>query len=164
MRRGVSRVRKAAPRMIFGRRLPFTDSQLAQHGKMAGFTFNVEAVEVQRGIISRHDVCSPSDSFSSNHLKKSQHLEAFYLSSALPVPLNQQNRSYFDKQFDHGLVHACLISFTQHKRLVLRPDDIFFPLVDAAATHVLNQGIVACATFVSFCCCNFILFCRRERP
>ena len=120
-----------------------TYSQLAHHGKMSGFTFKVEAVEVERGKIFRHEVCSPSDSFSANHLKKSQHLEAFYLSSALPVPLNQQNRSYFDREFDHGLVHACLISFTQHKRLVLRPDDIFFPLVDAAAAHVLNQGMHA---------------------
>jgi hypothetical protein len=36
----------------------------------------------------------------------------------------------------------------QHKRLVLRPDDIFFPLLDAAATHVFQNGEASRNVFV----------------
>ena len=37
----------------------------------------------------------------------------------------------------------------QHKRLVLRPDDIFLPLLDAAATHVFQNGEASRNVFVS---------------
>jgi hypothetical protein len=37
---------------------------------------------------------------------------------------------------------------SQHKRLVLRPDDIFLPLLDAAATHVLQNGEASRNVFV----------------
>ena len=46
---------------------------------------------------------------------------------------------------------ACIV-FTralQHKRLVLRPDDIFLPLLDAAATHVFQNGEASRNVFVS---------------
>jgi hypothetical protein len=72
----------------------------------------------------------------------------------------------------NGLVSACLFAFTdvcplpstaknrdfactvitralQHKRLVLRPDDIFLPLLDAAATHVFQKGDASRNVFVS---------------
>jgi hypothetical protein len=108
---------------------------------MSGFTFKVEAVDVEHGKIARHEACAASDLFAAEKLGKRRNLEAFYMSSALPVPLRNQSRSYWDTEcFNHGLIQACLISFTQHKKLVLRPDDIFFPLVDAAASHVLKQG------------------------
>jgi hypothetical protein len=37
----------------------------------------------------------------------------------------------------------------QHKRLVLRPDDIFLPLLDAAATHVFQSGEESRNVFVA---------------
>ncbi len=37
---------------------------------------------------------------------------------------------------------------SQHKRLVLRPDDIFLPLLDAAATHVFQNGEASRKVFV----------------
>jgi hypothetical protein len=40
-------------------------------------------------------------------------------------------------------------SALQHKRLVLRPDDIFLPLLDAAATHVFQNGEASRSVFVS---------------
>ena len=46
---------------------------------------------------------------------------------------------------------ACtvLMRALQHKRLVLRPDDIFLPLLDAAATHVFQNGDASRNVFVS---------------
>ena len=41
-----------------------------------------------------------------------------------------------------------LIPLSQHKRLVLRPDDIFLPLLDAAATHVFQNGEASRIVFV----------------
>ena len=38
---------------------------------------------------------------------------------------------------------------SQHKRLVLRPDDIFLPLLDAAATHVFQNGEASRKVFVT---------------
>ncbi len=116
---------------------------------MSGFTFKVEEVDAEHGKIAHHEACAPTDLFATAELKKCRNLEAFYMSSALPVPLRNQDPSRWGTRFDHGLVQACLISFTQHKKLVLRPDDIFFPLVDAAAAHVINQGGTADADISS---------------
>ena len=87
-------------------------------------------------------------------------VQAFYHSSVLPLPSTR--RTLGDNS--NGLVCACLSAFTevseaccsrliitplpQHKRLVLRPDDIFFPLLDAAATHVFQNGEASRNVFV----------------
>ena len=41
-----------------------------------------------------------------------------------------------------------LAPLLQHKRLLLRPDDIFLPLLDAAATHVFQNGEASRNVFV----------------
>ena len=103
------------------------------------FTFNVDAVEVSPDPITTReldamDLCRTSWAHSSSNL------EACYLSSALPTTHCIDSSS---GSLDHGLLNAFLISFKMHKRLVLRPDDIFFPLVDAAATLVHKLGTSA---------------------
>jgi hypothetical protein len=82
-------------------------------------------------------------------------VQALYRSSALPNSLPSMRKQL--GAVSNGLVGACLTAFTevnyacffssccvmplsQHKRLLLRPDDIFLPLLDAAATHVFQNG------------------------
>lgn len=72
-------------------------------------------------------------------------VQAFYHSSALPLPSTTGLNDLGDS---NGLIGACLMAFTRHKRLVLRPDDIFFPLLDAAATHVFQNGEASRNVFV----------------
>ncbi len=122
------------------------------------FTFNVDAVEVNPDPITRRkldaiDLCRTSWALPSSHL------EACYLSSALPTTHCIDSSS---GSLDHGLLNAFLISFKMHKRLVLRPDDIFFPLVDAAATLVHKLG--TSAQFNLRLSCSYAMFCRRRRP
>ncbi len=97
-------------------------------------------------------------------------VQALYHSSALPnaLPLPSMRRQKVGI-VPNGLIGACLTSFTevhrvclaffapccitvmplsQHKRLVLRPDDIFLPLLDAAATHVFQNGEASRNVFV----------------
>jgi hypothetical protein len=88
-------------------------------------------------------------------------VQAFYHSSVLPLPRTSGGLG----PISNGLVSACLVSFTevthagsfvrvvlmpllQHRRLVLRPDDIFLPLLDAAATHVFQNGEASRNVFV----------------
>ena len=88
-------------------------------------------------------------------------VQAFYHSSVLPLPMTSGRLG----PVSNGLVSACLVSFTevthpgsfvrvvlmpllQHRRLVLRPDDIFLPLLDAAATHVFQNGEASRNVFV----------------
>jgi hypothetical protein len=40
------------------------------------------------------------------------------------------------------------IPLSQHKRLVLRPDDIFIPLLDAPAMYVFQNGEASRKVFV----------------
>ena len=101
----------------------------------------------------------------------SPEIQALYHSSALPVPIG--NAGMQCQSVTNGLVSACLFAFAkvcpspstaknprdfacivltralQHKRLVLRPDDIFLPLLDAAATHVFQNGEASRNVFVS---------------
>ena len=74
-------------------------------------------------------------------------VQALYHSSALPLP----STAGLDDLggISNGLIGACLMAFTRHKRLVLRPDDIFFPLLDAAATHVFQNGEASRNVFVA---------------
>ena len=98
-------------------------------------------------------------------------IQALYHSSALPVPIG--NAGMQCQSVTNGLVSACLFAFAkvclspstaknprdftcivltralQHKRLVLRPDDIFLPLLDAAATHVFQNGEASRNVFVA---------------
>ena len=125
----------------------------------SGFTFNVDPVELDLEPVTRRqldpvDLCRGA---------WGSQLEACYLSSALStkhcfygLSTNAFNR--------HGLIYSFLTSFTKHKRLVLRPDDIFFPLLDAAATHVFQQGSIARASIVPIFSISFRFFCRRRSP
>ena len=105
------------------------------------------------------------------HPEERPQIQALYHSSALPVPIG--NAAMQCQSVTNGLVSACLIAFAkvcllpstsknphvfacivltralQHKRLVLRPDDIFLPLLDAAATHVFQNGEASRNVFVS---------------
>ena len=47
------------------------------------------------------------------------------------------------------LARLVVMPSLQHKRLVLRPDDILFPLLDAAATHVFQNGEASRNVFVA---------------
>lgn len=104
------------------------------------FTFNVDAVEVNPDPITTRRKLDPMDLCRTSWTHSSSNLEACYLSSALPTTHCIHSSS---GSLDHGLLNAFLTSFKKHKRLVLRPDDIFFPLVDAAATLVYKLGTSA---------------------
>ena len=101
------------------------------------YTFNVDPVEVESTPVVNKEL-DPINLCRKWDLWPGSHLEACYLSSALPT--KNCFRISHHSVHGHGLIDAFLTSFTLHKRLVLRPDDIFFPLLDAAATHVLLQG------------------------
>ena len=49
----------------------------------------------------------------------------------------------------HLYCHSVCDVSLQHKRLILRPDDIFLPLLDAAATHVFQNGEASRNVFVA---------------
>jgi hypothetical protein len=110
------------------------------------FTFNVDPVEVSSDPITSRNMSDPVDICHSSWTSPHSNLEACYVSSALPATRCISLAPDGESDFDHGLISAFFVSFAQHKRLVLRPDDIFFPLVDAAATHVFKQGIYRTST------------------
>ena len=112
------------------------------------FTFVVEAsVQLEKTKSFKRQVSTDSDNFVKIFqlvMRAAPQIEAMYCSSTLPIPINGMSRS-----IPNGLVSACLAAFSTHKRLVLRPDDIFFPLVDAIATHVFQQGEAMRSVFVN---------------
>jgi hypothetical protein len=109
------------------------------------FTFNVDPVEVSSDPITTRNLSDPvaiCRAWTPYH----SNLEACYVSSALPATRCMRSAPDGERNFDHGLITAFYVSFAGHKRLVLRPDDIFFPLVDAAATYVFKLGIQRTST------------------
>jgi hypothetical protein len=133
------------------------------------FTFNVDPVEVSSDPITRRNMSDPVDICHSSWTSRHSNLEACYVSSALPATRCIRSAPDGERDFDHGLISAFYVSFAQHKRLVLRPDDIFFPLVDAAATHVFKQGIYRTAhpnsqLLLSLEMFSNTVFCRRRCP
>ena len=105
------------------------------------------SVQLEKTKSFKRQVSTDSDNFVKIFqlvMRAAPQIEAMYCSSTLPIPINGMSRS-----IPNGLVSACLAAYCTHKRLVLRPDDIFFPLVDAIATHVFQQGEAMRSVFVN---------------